>query len=90
MLPVFYTFLHMVIVFFVLVLLWYVLIIKPQCEQSKQTKFVQQKLRQGAAVTTAHGITGTIICVLRHTLLIQTDQGEIIEVLKHAVIMVAE
>jgi preprotein translocase YajC subunit len=64
---------------------FYFIIYLPQKNDSLTTTLVTKRLFPGIKVTTATGTQGTVIYVLPNTVIIQTNSGQKIEILKQII-----
>lgn len=70
---------------FILSLATYLLIIKPQRLLDKKLRILATNLTPGTWVQAHGNISGTIIHIYQHSVLIQKNTGEIVEILKQSI-----
>ncbi|MFH0898544.1 MAG: preprotein translocase subunit YajC [bacterium] len=77
------------LIFFSIGLVTWLLILKPQKNQAVHNNLISKQLSPGIKIVTSDGTTGTILTLYQHTVVIENQIGEKIEVLKQAVVNIA-
>ena len=72
--------------YFLLAITFYVCVSKPLQKQYKRDCFIKNQLKPDCGITTIDGISGNVIRVLHHTVIIERDDGLKVEVLKQSIV----
>ena len=72
--------------YFILAITFYVCVSKPLQKQSYRDCFIKNQLKSECVITTIDGISGTVIRVLHHTVIIERRDGVKVEVLKQSIV----
>ncbi len=76
---------QLVAIWVIMLVLLYLLLIRPQQVREKKHKELIASLKKGDRVVTAGGIHGTIVGIKEDTFLLKVGQGTVIEVDKSAI-----
>jgi preprotein translocase subunit YajC len=79
------TTLQVILPIFIIGLAFYFVIYLPQKNDTLTTAMITKNILPGTKVTTATNLQGTVIYLLPNTVIIQTDTGQKIEILKQAI-----
>jgi preprotein translocase subunit YajC len=82
------TFLFQILQFLPLILIFYLLLIRPQQVQQKKLKKMLAELKKGDKVVTSGGIIGTIVGMDDHKTVLRIADDVKVEILKSAVVSV--
>ena len=72
--------------YFLLAITFYVCVSKPLQKQYERDSWIKNQLNPDCFITTIDEVSGKIIHVLHHTIIIQRDDGLKVEVLKQSII----
>ncbi|MCA9408306.1 MAG: preprotein translocase subunit YajC [Candidatus Omnitrophica bacterium] len=64
---------------FIILVIWYFLMIKPEKEKQKRVKDMKENLKKNDQVVTAGGIHGTVVNVKEKTVIVRVDDSVKIE-----------
>lgn len=79
------TIIQVILPAFIIGLAFYFLIYLPQKNDIQTTTMITKNILPGSKVTTATHLQGTVIYLLPNTVIIQTDAGQKIEILKQTI-----